>query len=129
MKGYTLSGILQNVSSFTLQHFCAGAGAGRAACIKGYDKKSFSHFFGAFSKRLNYKQLQKSNTKLESHFCFAVLGPRPIEMNISSQTAEHPVRPGGPTARGALSGQASAPSVTHFGAVCAQPTSLLNKMP
>lgn len=76
IKGYTLSGVLQNVSSFTLCSISVwGWGAWFCVFLSAVTESPFTFFFGACSKLLNYKQLKKSNTKFESHFCFAVVGP------------------------------------------------------
>lgn len=86
-------------------------------------QKVLSHFFGAFSKPLNYKQLKKSNTKLESRFCFAVTGPHPIQINTPTNTAKHPLSPGSPVVRGPCQSRPTL-SITYFGDFCILFTSL-----
>lgn len=80
-------------------------------------QKVLSHFFGAFLKSLNYEQLKKSNTKLESHFCFAVTGPHSIQINTSSNTAKHPLSPGSPVVHGPCQSRPTL-SIIYFGDFC-----------
>lgn len=55
--------------------------------------KSFHISLERFSNCLTIiKQLKKSNSKFQSHFCFAVVGPHPIQMNKSDSTVERALR-------------------------------------
>lgn len=77
IKGYTLSGILENVSSFILCSISLPDGARRkgvgVSCFKCGDQKVFSHFFGAFVNvvKTMINDLKKIVTlSLKATFCW-----------------------------------------------------------